>query len=110
MDASSTRPTRSVAASVRARSGIATRASAPTEIAPTRAVSPPSALDSAQQDLDKRSGGNQREASPPLTDPIGRALLDVLAGDDSHQHDNAQAALLRAKAYSRPADKPTSTS
>ena len=99
MDASSTRPARGVAASIRARAGV--RSPSTTEVAPTRAISPPSAPDSSQNDLDRRPGDNQREAHQPLTDPVGRALLDVLASEEAQHHADAQAVLLRAKAYAR---------
>lgn len=109
MDASSTRPARSVAGSLRSRSGTPVRASAAIEVAPTRAISPPSALDSSQNDLDQRPGGGgdrERDGSPPLTDPVGRALLDVLANDETKHHPDTQSALLRAKAYARSEPKP----
>src|SRR3954470_1573180 len=100
MDASSTRPARGVAASLRARTSAA-RVSSMTEVAPAHAISPPSAPDSSHHDLERRSGDNQREAHQPLTDPVGRALLDVLANEESQRHADAQSALLRAKAYAR---------
>ena len=99
MDASSTRPARGVAASVRVRAAV--RASSTTEVAPTRAISPPSAPDNSQHDLERRSEDNQREAHQPLIDPVGRVLLDVLASEESQPHADAQSALLRAKAYAR---------
>jgi hypothetical protein len=105
MDASSTRPARGVAASLRTRTSAA-RVSSMTEVAPAHAISPPSAPDSSHHDLERRSGDNQREAHQPLTDPVGRALLDVLAGAELQPHADAQSALLRAKAYARADAKP----
>lgn len=112
MDASSTRPARSVAAGVRVRGSAGSRPSAQTEVVPTRAVAPSSALDNSHQDLDRRSSGSEREASQPLTDPVGRALLDVLASEGSQHQADMQSALLRAKAYARTgvAPMPRSTS
>jgi hypothetical protein len=78
------------------------------EVAPARAISPPSAPDNSHHDLERRSGDNQREAHQPLTDPVGRALLDVLASEELQSHADAQSALLRAKAYARTDAKPPS--
>jgi hypothetical protein len=100
MDASSTRSARSVALSLRSRSA-PVRASAATEVAPTRAVSPSSALDGSQNDLDRRPSGGEREATLPLTDPIGRTLLDVLGHEEAPQPAVTPSTLLRARAYAR---------
>ena len=101
MDASSTRAARSVAVSIRGRSGAPVRASAATEVAPTRAISPSSALDGSQNDLDRRPSGGDREASLPLTNAVGRALLDVLGHEEAPQPAVTPSTLLRAKAYAR---------
>jgi hypothetical protein len=105
MDASSTRPARGVAASVRARTSAA-RVSSMTEVSPAHAISSPSGPDSSHYDLERRPGDNQREAHQPLTDPVGRALLDAQSSEALQTHADAQSALLRAKAYARTDAKP----